>query len=182
VSALLTLGDLLQIFAGFERRALELYRYFAQVFAAHPTAGRIWRAMSDAEAGHFAVLRLAEDRLPAVGSMTEGNRRFDEGHLDEWESTLQELEAKGRRPEIDPAEAAQITLMWEREELPRLLALLADLPEPARQRTAAGLVEGAEEHLHSLRELLKAVGSVRLLPEVSQIEESVSRLRHLAAG
>jgi len=182
VSALLTLGDLLQIFAGFERRALELYRTFAQVFAAHPTAGRIWRAMSDAEAGHFAVLRLAEDRLPAVGSMTEGNRRFDEGHLDEWESTLQELEAKGRRPEIDPAEAAQITLMWEREELPRLLALLADLPEPARQRTAAGLVEGAEEHLHSLRELLKAVGSVRLLPEVSQIEESVSRLRHLAAG
>ena len=182
MSALLTLGDLLQIFAGFERRALELYRYFAQVFAAHPTAGRIWRAMSDAEAGHFAVLRLAEDRLPAVGSMTEGNRRFDEGHLDEWESTLQELEAKGRRPEIDPAEAAQITLMWEREELPRLLALLADLPEPARQRTAAGLVEGAEEHLHSLRELLKAVGSVRLLPEVSQIEESVSRLRHLAAG
>lgn len=182
MSALLTLGDLLQIFAGFERRALELYRYFAQVFAAHPTAGRIWRAMSDAEAGHFAVLRLAEDRLPAVGSTTEGDRRFDEGHLDEWESTLQEFEAKGRRPEIDPAEAAEITLMWEREELPRLLALLADLPEPARQRTAAGLVEGAEEHLHSLRELLKAVGSVRLLPKVSQIEESVSRLRHLAAG
>jgi hypothetical protein len=62
------------------------------------------------------------------------------------------------------------------------LALLADLPEPARQRTAAGLVEGAEEHLSSLKELLKAVGSDRLLPEVSQIEESLSRLRHLAAG
>lgn len=182
MSAPLTLGDLLQIVAGFERRALELYRYFAQVFAAHPTAGRIWRAMSDAEAGHFAVLRLAEDRLPAAGSTTEGDRRFDEGHLDEWESTIKELEAKGRRPEIDPAEAAEITLTWEREELPRLLALLADLPEPARQRTAAGLLEGAEEHLHSLRELLKAVGSDRLLPEVSQIEESLSRLRHLAAG
>ena len=178
----LTLSDLLQIFAGFELRALELYRYFAQVFAAHPTAGRIWRAMSDAEAGHFAVLRLAEDRLPAVGSTTEVDRRFDEGHLDEWESTIKELEAKGRRPEIDPAEAAEITLTWEREELPRLLALLADLPEPARRLTAAGLVEGAEKHLHSLRELLKAVGSDSLLPEVSQIEESLSRLRHLAAG
>lgn len=178
----LTLSDLLQIFAGFELRALELYRYFAQVFAAHPTAGRIWRAMSDAEAGHFAVLRLAEDRLPAVGSTTAVDRRFDEGRLDEWESTIKELEAKGRRPDIDPAEAAEITLTWEREELPRLLALLADLPEPARQRTAAGLVEGAEEHLSSLKELLKAVGSDRLLPEVSQIEESLSRLRHLAAG
>ena len=177
-----TLSDLLQIFAGFELRALELYRYFAQVFAAHPTAGRIWRTMSDAEAGHFAVLRLAEDRLPAVGSTTEVDRRFDERHLDEWESTLQELEAKGRRPEIDPAEAAEITLTWEREELPRLLDLLTDLPEPARQRTAAGLVEGAEEHLQSLRDLLKAVGLDRLLPEVSQIEESLSRLRHLAAG
>jgi len=119
VSAPLTLSDLLQIVAGFERRALELYRYFAQVFAAHPTAGRIWRAMSDAEAGHFAVLRLAEDRLPAVGSTTEVDRRFDEGRLDEWESTIKELEAKGRRPEIDPAEAAEITLTWEREELPR---------------------------------------------------------------
>ena len=182
MSAPLSLGDLLQIVASFERRALELYRHFAQVFAAHPTAGRIWRAMSDAEAGHFAVLRLAEDRLPAVGSTTEADRRFDEGRLDEWESAVLELEAKGMRPEIDPAEAAEITLMWEREELPRLLALLADLPEPARQRTAAGLVEGAEEHLHSLKELLKAVGSVRLLPEVSQIEESLSRLRHLAAG
>lgn len=178
----LTLSDLLQIFASFELRALELYRHFAQVFAAHPTAGRIWRAMSDAEAGHFAVLRLAEDRLPAVGSTTEVDRRFDEGRLDEWESTIKELEAKARRPEIDQAEAAEITLTWEREELPRLLDLLADLPEPARQRTAAGLVEGAEEHLHSLRELLKAVGSDRLLPEVSQIEESLSRLRHLAAG
>ena len=182
MSAPLTLSDLLQIVAGFERRALELYRYFAQVFAAHPTAGRIWRAMSDAEAGHFAVLRLAEDRLPAVGSATEVNRRFDEGHLDEWESTIKELEAKGRQPGLALADAAEVTLTWEREELPRLLALLTTLPEPARQRTAAGLVEGAEEHLHSLRELLKAVGSDRLLPEVSQIEESLSRLRHLAAG
>lgn len=182
MSASPTLSDLLQIFAGFERRALELYRHFAQVFAAHPAAARIWRAMSDAEAGHFAVLRLAEDRLPAAGGGAEIDRRFDDSHLDEWESTARELEAKGSRHDIDPAEAAEITLTWEREELPRLLALLADLPEPARQRTAAGLVEGAEEHLSSLKELLKAVGSDRLLPEVSQIEESLSRLRHLAAG
>ena len=177
-----TLGDLLQIVAGFERRALELYRHFAQTFAAYPTVARIWWAMSDAEAGHFAVLRLAEDRLPAGGIAAEVGRGFDEGRLEEWESTIKELEAKGRRPEIDPAEAAEITLTWEREELPRLLALLADLPEPARRLTAAGLVEGAEEHLQSLRDLLKAVGLDRLLPEVSQIEESLSRLRHLAAG
>jgi hypothetical protein len=182
VSASRTLSDLLQIFAGFERRALELYRHFAQVFAAHPTAARIWRAMSDAEAGHFAVLRLAEDRLPAADGAPGADRRFDEVHLDEWESAVQELEAKGRRPGIDPAEAAEITLTWEQGELPRLLALLADLPEPARQRTAEGLVEGAQEHLDCLKELLSAVGSDRLLPETSAIEASLSHLRRLAAG
>ena len=182
MSAPRTLTDLLLTFADFERRALELYRHFAQAFAAYPTVARIWRTMSDGEAGHFAVLRLAEDRLPAGGIATEVDRRFDESRLDEWESTIEELEAKGRRPEIDPAEAAEITLTWEREELPRLLVLLADLPEPARQRTAAGLVEGAEEHLCSLKELLRAVGSDQRLPEVSRIEESLSRLRHLAAG
>jgi hypothetical protein len=182
VSASRTLSDLLQIFAGFERRALELYRHFAQVFAGHPTAARIWRAMSDAEAGHFAVLRLAEDRLPDSGGAAETDRRFDEDRLQEWESTVQELEAKGRRPGINPAEAAEITLEWERGELPRLLALLADLPEPARQRTAAGLVEGAQEHVDCLKELLRTVGSDRLLPEVSEIEGSLSRLKRLALG
>ena len=177
-----TLGDLLQIVAGFERRALELYRHFAQTFAAYPTVARIWWAMSDAEAGHFAVLRLAEDRLPAGGIATEVGRSFDEDRLEEWESTIKQLEAKGRQPEIDPAEAAEVTVAWEREELPRLLALLADLPEPARQRTAAGLVDGAEEHMRCLKDLVKTVGSDRLLPVISQIEESMARLRHMAAG
>ena len=177
-----TLGDLLQIVAGFERRALELYRHFAQTFAAYPTVARIWWAMSDAEAGHFAVLRLAEDRLPAGGIATEVGQSFDEDRLEEWESTITQLEAKGRQPEIDPAEAAEVTVAWEREELPRLLDLLTDLPEPARQRTAAGLVDGAEEHMRCLKDLVKTVGSDRLLPVISQIEESMARLRHMAAG
>lgn len=176
-----TLEELLQIFAGFERRALELYRHFAQTFAAHPTAGRIWRAMSDAEAGHFAILRLAEDRLPAEGATTVRSESMNDYPLDEWDSRLAELEAKGGRSGLDPAEAAEVTLTWEREEVPRLLTLLADLPQPARRLTAAGLVEGAEEHLHCLKELLKAVGRDLLLPEVSRIEESVAHLRLLVS-
>ena len=182
MSALLTLGDLLQMFAGFERRALELYRHFAQEFAGHTSAGRIWRAMSDAEAGHFAILRLAEDRLPAQGTAPEPAVRFIEDQLEEWKATFEQLDAKGRRPGLAPAEAAEVTMTWEREELPRLLTLLSALPEPARQVTAAGFVEGVEEHLRCLRELLRAVGSDPLLPEVSQLEESVARLRLLAAG
>ncbi|MGH7412363.1 MAG: hypothetical protein ACREJ6_15055 [Candidatus Methylomirabilis sp.] len=177
-----TVGDLLQIFAGFERRALELYRHFAQEFARHAAAGRIWRAMSDAEAGHFAILRLAEDRLPAGATAQETALSFDEGTLDEWEATLEELDAQSRRPGLALADAAAVTLTWEREELPRLLALLTALPEPARRTTAAGLVQGAEEHLRCLEELLRAVGSESLLPEVSRLEESVARLRLLAAG
>ena len=177
-----TVGDLLQLFAGFERRALELYRHFAQEFAAHPAAGRIWRAMSDAEAGHFAILRLAEDRLPGGATAQEAALSFDEGALDEWKATVEGLDAQSRRPGLALADAAEVTLTWEREELPRLLTLLTALPEPARRTTAAGLVQGADEHMGSLKELLKAVGSDRLLPEVSRIEESLSHLRRLAAG
>ncbi len=181
MSAARTVGDLLQIFAGFERRALELYRHFAQEFAGHAAAGRIWRAMSDAEAGHFAILRLAEDRLPAGASSQEAVLGFDEGTLDDWEARLGELDAHSRRPGLALAEAAEVTLTWEREELPRLLTLLTALPEPARRTTAAGLIRGADEHLRCLEELLRAVGSDSLLPEISQLEESVARLRLLAA-
>lgn len=177
-----TTADLLQIFAGFEQRALDLYRHFAQAFAGHLAASRIWRAMSDAEAGHFAILRLAEDRLPAGGADAAPGPNFDDKRLAEWKSTLEQLDAKGRRPGLAPAEAAEVTLTWEREELPQLLALLFALPEPARHVTAAGLIEGAEDHLRCLKELLKEVGSDSLLPEVSRLEESMERLRLLASG
>ena len=177
-----TVADLLQIFAGFEQRALDLYRHFAQAFAGHPGLGKIWRAMSDAEAGHFAILCLAEDRLPAGGIAPGPGPGFDEDRLAEWKSTLEQLDEEGRRPGLAPAEAAELTLRWELEELPRLIALLSTLPEPARHITAAGFIEGADEHLRCLRELLKAVGSDSLLPEVSRLEESVAHLRLLAAG
>ncbi len=177
-----TVADLLQFFAGIEQRALDLYRHFAQAFAGHPEAGNIWRAMSDAEAGHFAILRLAEDRLPPGHAAAEPSPRFDEDHLAQWKARLEHLDAVGRQPGLSPAEAADVTLTWELEELPRLLTLLSTLPEPARRVTAAGFLGGAEEHVRCLRELLKAVGRDSRLPEVSRLEESVARLRLLAAG
>jgi hypothetical protein len=137
--------------------------------------------MSDAEAGHFAILRLAEDRLPAESMAVEGPS-FDDNRLAEWTSALEQLDARGRRPGIAPAEAAEVTLAWELEELPRLLELLSALPERARRLTAAGFLEGAEEHLQCLRGLLKAVKRDALLPGVSRLEESVASLRRLAAG
>ena len=176
-----TVADLLQIFAGFEQRALDLYRHFAQAFAGHPGLGKIWRAMSDAEAGHFAILCLAEDRLPPGGSAREPDPSFNEERLAEWKSTFDRLDAKGRQPGLAPAEAAELTLRWELEELPRLIMLLSALPEKARRLTAAGFIEGAEEHLRCLRELLRAVGREPLLPELSRLEESVASLRLLAS-
>lgn len=182
MNATLTAGQLLEAFAEFERRALELYRHFAQTFAGQPEAARIWRAMSDAEAGHFAVLRLAEDRLPRGGASAAPDPAIDQARLDGWRARLEELETKGQRAGLVPADAAEITLTWEREELPRLLTLLAALPEPARQATSAGLVQGAEEHLGCLEDLLKAVGRDSLVPEISLLQESVARLKLLAAG
>jgi hypothetical protein len=175
-------ADLLQTFAGFERRALDLYRHLASVFAEHPTAGKIWRAMSDAEAGHFAMLRLAEDRLPAGATAAEGPTGFDESGLAKWESRIEQLDRTGREAGITLQEAAEITLTWELEELPGLLALLSSLPQPARRLTAAGFTEGAKEHLHCVRELLKAAGRESLLPEVSRLEELMASLRLLAGG
>ncbi len=177
-----TIADLLQMFAGFEQRALDLYRHLAQVFAGHPALGTIWRAMSDAEAGHFAILCLAEDRLPAGSMAIAESLGVDENRLAEWKSRLDQLEAKGRRPGIAPAEAAEVTLAWELEEMPRLLTLLSALPEKARRLTAAGFIEGAEEHLRCLRELLTAVGRDPRVSDVSRLEESVASLRLLASG
>lgn len=182
MNAPLTMADLLQIFAGFEHQGLDLYRHFAQAFAAEPLLGHIWRAMSDAEAGHFAILRLAEDRLPLGDTTVEASSSVSEARLAEWRATLEALEAHGRQPGLATAEAVEVTVAWEREELPRLLTLLSALPEPARRITAAGFVEGADEHLRYLRELLKAVGSDARLPEVTQLEELVTRLRLLAAA
>lgn len=182
MSSARTMADLLQVFAGFEQRALDLYRHFAQAFAGHPAASRIWRAMSDAEAGHFAILRLAEDRLPAGGADAAPGPSLDDKGLAEWKSTVEQLDAKGRRPGVALAEAVEVTLTWEQEELPWLLTLLSALPEPARHVTAAGFIEGAEDHLRCLKELLKAVGSDPLVAELSRLEESVARLRLLASG
>lgn len=177
-----TVADLLQSFAGFERRALDLYRHFARLFAERPDVATIWRTMSDAEAGHSAILLLAEDRLPPHHSSPEAGVIVDERHLAEWTSRLEELDDMGRRTGLSLQEAAEVTLTWEVEELPRLLALLSALPEPARRITAAGFIEGVEEHLQCLRNLLSAVGHHALLPEVSRMEPSVERLRYLAAG
>jgi hypothetical protein len=138
--------------------------------------------MSDAEAGHFATLRLAEDRLPRETAPTRTNPAIDAARLKEWRARVEELETKGQRSGLTAADAAEITLTWEREELPRLLALLAALPQPARTAAAAGLAEGAEEHLGCLEELLKAVGRESLLPEVPLLKESAARLAELASG
>jgi rubrerythrin len=174
--------ELLQRVAGFERRALELYRHFARAFEGHQSAARTWQAMAEAEAGHFAILSLAEDRLPA-GEGTAGCATvLDEAQLARWEATLADLEAKGRQPAITLEEAAEITVTWEREEAPRLLALLDALPEPTRRSTAAGLAQGADEHLECLERLLETVGREALLPALAPIRDSVSRLNALAAG
>src|SRR3990172_1972173 len=55
----MSLSSMHERFAACERRALDLYRRFAEHFAADPEAARLWGGLSNAAADPFSLLPLA---------------------------------------------------------------------------------------------------------------------------
>lgn len=154
----MTLAALIEAYAGYERRALLLYRRLSERFAADAVASRLWRAMSDAEAGHFTTLQLATDRLAmAGGAVTEVS--VDTAVL---ETGLTALEQAVAATALSAAQAAQLTLEWEEAESARITALLPSIPEPVRARVRTGLLGEIDAHYGDLRALLAATGRADL--------------------
>jgi hypothetical protein len=150
----MTLAALIEAYAGYERRALLLYRRLSDRFAADGAASRHWRAMSDAEAGHFTTLQLATDRLAMAGG-TAIDVEVDVAAIEKHVAALEETAAATA---LSAAQAAELTLEWEEAEVARITALLPSIPEPVRARVRSGLLGEIDTHYGDLRALLAAAG------------------------
>lgn len=166
----MTLSALIEAYAAYERRALLLYRRLSERFAADPVASRLWRAMSDVEAGHFTTLQLATDRLAMAGAAATEV----EVDMAAIEKRLAALEQAVAASALSAAQAAQLTLEWEEAEIARISALLPSIPEPVRARVRTGLLGEIDAHYGDLRALLSAAGR-------GDLEGRVDALRSRAA-
>ena len=164
----MTLVDLLERYAGYERRALLLYRGFAQRFHEDENASGLWRALSDAEASHFTTLRLATDRVAMAGAGEAEARGLAAG-LEALDRRLSGIEEAAARPGLVLTEAVELALAWEELEAARIRHLIAALPDVVRPHLERGLLGQLDRHLGDLLALAQATG-------VDGLERRVSAL------
>ncbi len=165
------LPRLLEAISTFEKRGIVFYRRFAARF---PRVSRLWTQMSDAEAGHFAVLTLVQDWAPIERGQIQPPPEITPGSPDEMNRRLAALETRGEAPDLTLEEAVQLAVSWEEVELPRVLALLLLLPPEARPRVLSGLLAESNLHYDCLKELAGVAG-------VASLEARLDRLRQAAA-
>jgi len=164
-----TLVALLERYAGYERRALLLYRGFAERFHAEPGTASLWRALSDAEASHFTTLRLATDRVALAGAADLEAGSLADG-LDDLERRLQEIEEAAAAARLSMAEAVGLAVTWEDLEMARIGSLVTALPSAVRPHIEAGLLGQLDRHQGDLLALARATG-------VDCLERRVESLR-----
>lgn len=162
------LEAVIEAYAGYEKRALHLYRKLAERFSDNPRASRQWRRMSDAEASHFTLLQLAPDWIAMAGG-PKTDPELTLAGLDALAAQLRQLEEAAAQPGLSLEEAVELTLVWEELELPRILDLLPALPEPARDKVRKGMVGESEPHYADLLELMKAAGAGGLTERVEAL-------------
>lgn len=153
----MTLVALLERYAGYERRALLLYRSLAGRFDGEPGPSALWRALSDAEASHFTTLRLASDRVAMAGAAATEAGHLAEG-LDDLERRLDAIEQAAARPDLSLGEAVALTVEWEEREIARIRALVAALPAPVQPHVERGLLGQLDGHRRDLVGLARAAG------------------------
>jgi len=171
----MSLSSLLERFAACERRALDLYRRFAERFAADPEAARLWLELSNAEAAHFAILRLAVDtvRMGGAGGVPD----FALGDsLEPMEGTLAALEARAASGTLTPSEAVEAAVTLEQEELPRIRRVLGALPPPARGSILGGIVLGLPAHYACLAKLAARGGIPGARASLEALQEEARQL------
>jgi rubrerythrin len=153
----MSLGTLLERFAACERRALDLYRRLAEHFSGDPEAARLWVELSNAEAAHFAILQLAADTARMAGGGEVPGAAPDEP-VETIERTLTSLEVRAASGAITPAEAVEMALTLEREELPRIRRIVRALPPGARAGVMGGILLGLPAHYACLARLAARAG------------------------
>ena len=167
--------EALMAFAEFERRALELYRCFAALYAGTPELAALWREMSDIEAAHFATLSLAADMVQMEGGGAAVPPSLTPGSLDATRAILQNADQKAADGTLPAGEAVQLALLLESSELPRIMDILAWLPGRAKASVGSGIAAGLEGHLQCLERLAHASGR-------ADVAEKSRALQALARG
>jgi len=166
-----TLTELVERYAQFEKRAVGFYRGLAGRFATNAEAARLWQEMSNTEASHFALLELAQDWI-AMAKGAGGMPPVTAADLDALAARLDRLEAAAEAAGLTPAAAVGLSIEWEELELPRIVELVRHLPPHAQGRVMAGMIAEAGEHYRMLMELVRAVGDTAQTERVSTLERS----------
>ena len=151
-------ADALASLAELERRALELYRRFAALYAGTPELAAMWREMSDTEAAHFATLTLAADMVQMEPGGVAAPPSLAPGSLDAARAVLQSAERKAAEGILPAGEAVQLALVLESSELPRIMDLLAWVPGRTKGSVTTGIVASLGAHLQCLERLATASG------------------------
>ncbi len=167
----------LTAFAEFERRALDLYRRFATLYAGTPDLATMWREMSDVEAAHFATLTLAVDMMRMEPGGVAVPPQLTPGSLAATQKVLQDAEQKAAEGTLPAGEAVQLALLLESSELPRVTELLAWLPRRAKASVGSGIAAGLEGHLQCLERLAAVSGR----PDVAEKARSLQALAKTVA-
>jgi hypothetical protein len=166
-----TLSELVERYAQFEKRAVGFYRGLADRFATDPAAARLWREMSNTEASHFALLELAQDWI-AMAKGAGGMPPVTAADLDALATRLAQLEAAAEAAGLTPAAAVELSIEWEELELPHIVELVRHLPPKAQGRVMAGMIAEAAEHYRMLMELVRTAGEAAQTDRVSALERS----------
>jgi hypothetical protein len=165
-----TLIEIVERYAQFEKRAVVFYRGLAERFAAHAPAARLWREMSNTEASHFALLELTQDWI-AMAKGAGGMPPLTAADLDALGARLAELEAGAASAELTPEAAVGLSIEWEELELPRIVELVRHLPPQAQGRVTAGMIAESAEHYRMLMDLVRVAGSPAQVGRVTALEQ-----------
>lgn len=152
----------LEVFSTFEKRGMALYRHLGTRFPDPPGASRLWIEMSNMEAGHFAVVALAQDWVHMGGEAPAPFPETPEARLDAIDQRFRALERRAEAEHLTLADAVELALAWEETELPPVLALVSALPPEAARRLRAGLLTEAASHYRCLKELADLAGLTSL--------------------
>ncbi len=161
--------------ATLERRAMQAYRALASRFVGLE-AGRRFAEMAEGEAQHFAVLNLSGDFVRMAKEAPPAAAE-SEADLDAAEPLVAALEAAAA---ADPATglpgAVEAAVRFERQELPRVAAVVAALPEPARGKARAGIGRTLPGHYAALEALAREAGRDDLAGEARGLVDRAGRL------
>ncbi len=159
-------GALADRAAALERRAMNAYRALAARFVSSD-AGRRFAEMAEGEAAHFAILTLAADlaRMDAprggAGEPHPDSTAREAAAIEAAELLVAALEAaagEGLPAAAGLAAAVEAAVRFESQEMPRVAAFIAALPDRARTRARTGLGQTLPAHYAALEALGRLAG------------------------